>query len=209
MKLKDLSILLCLFVALVAMMFYGLRHQNDKPAPTSNESTSVIDSAPSAKDSLVAETLVKAEESKSKSKGFTWHMTLSNDAMTGNLNRQAWLCSDNFIKQEFPYEGNTYMKMVIRDNGQKDVIFIIDRGQVVCNEYDGTNFVRVRFDDKDPMKFRTCESSTGETEYLFLDGKVDKFIRECCYARRIKVEIPIYRYGKAIFDFWVTDPLEW
>ena len=140
---------------------------------------------------------------------FPWNKEESTDPMTDKKTTFAWLRSMNSINLSFPYEGDTYLKMTIRKKDKTNVYFQIDRGQILCNEYSGTNFVYIRFDKDDPIKYKTIEASSGRSDIIFLSGNEKSFINRCKKAKEIKVQIPIYDFGNAVFNYIVTKPLEW
>ena len=129
--------------------------------------------------------------------------------MTDKVKKFAMLRSMNSINQSFPYDGDTYMSVYIRKHKSTDIYFVIDRGQIQCNEYNGTDHVNVRFGDDKPIRFTTSESTSGSTDIVFLYGGEQKFINLCKKNKEFKVEIPIYNYGNAVFNFYVTETLQW
>lgn len=139
----------------------------------------------------------------------TWHTYDKKDEMSGNVIKFASLKSINYINQRFPYEGDTYMEMTIRRGKTTDVYFVIDRGQIQCSEYNGTDRISIKFDDEQPITFRTSEAQSGSSDIIFLSGNTKRFIEKCKKSKQIKVQIPIYEYGQAVFEFQITNPLEW
>ena len=138
----------------------------------------------------------------------TWHTYDKKDEMSGNVIKFASLKSINYINQRFPYEGDTYMEMTIRRGKTTDVYFVIDRGQIQCSEYNGTDRINIKFDDEQPITFRTSEAQSGSSDIIFLSGNTKRFIEKCKKSKQIKVQIPIYEYGQAVFEFQITKPLE-
>ena len=139
----------------------------------------------------------------------TWHTYDKKDEMSGNVIKFASLKSINYINQRFPYEGDTYMEMTIRRGKTTDVYFVIDRGQIQCSEYNGTDRINIKFDDEQPITFRTSEAQSGSSDIIFLSGNTKRFIEKCKKSKQIKVQIPIYEYGQAVFEFQITKQLEW
>ena len=140
---------------------------------------------------------------------FPWSYKEEKDPMTDKVKKFAMLRSMNSINQSFPYDGDAYLRVYIRKHEDTDIYFVIDKGQILCNEYNGTNHVKVRFGDDKPIRFNTVEPQSGSSELVFLQGGVQRFINLCKKNKEIKVEIPIYEYGNAVFNFYVTEPLEW
>lgn len=139
-----------------------------------------------------------------------WNYSTETDEMNDSKSRFASLTSDNSIEFDFPYNGGSTMYLTVRYMKKygTDVILKISSGQFLCNEYNGTNYVRVRFDDGAATKFNTLEPSDGSTDQLFLSN-AKKFISLAKKAKIIKVEAPFYQEGNRVFTFSVDKPLEW
>ncbi len=139
-----------------------------------------------------------------------WETSTSIDEMTGTENIWKSLTSDNTHHFDFPYEGGSTLKLTVRYMKKygNDVILKISSGQVLCSEYNGTNYVNIRFDDEAPMRFYTNEPADYSSDHVFLNNPT-KFINKAKKAKTIKVEIPIYEEGRPIFTFTVDEPLTW
>lgn len=139
-----------------------------------------------------------------------WNFTFAKDEMTDSKNIWAKIRSDNYISQEFPYEGETYATITVRYMKKYgyDVLIQITKGQIVGNEFNGSNYVTVRFDDNAPKKYYFNEAEDGSPDIVFLN-KHSEFIKQCKQAKDIKVEIPMYQAGRPIFSFHVDEPLTW
>lgn len=142
--------------------------------------------------------------------GKTWDYDTSVDEMNDSKSRFASLTSDNSEYFDFPYNGGSYLKLTVRYTKKwgTDVYVSISKGQFNCNEYDGTDYVRVRFDNGKAIKFRTTEPSDGSSDMLFLSNS-KKFITLAKKAKRILVEAPFYQEGNRVFTFTVDKSLEW
>ena len=139
-----------------------------------------------------------------------WDFTISTDAMTDTKNIWAEIKSDNYIIQDFPYEGLTYAKLTVRYMKKYgyDVIVEITKGQINGSRYNGTNYITARFDEGNPKKYFFNEAADGSPEYVFLTNKQD-FIKRCKQAKDIKIDIPVYQSGRPVFSFHVDEPLTW
>ena len=159
----------------------------------------------------VAATEDKVEDKNKNDKDLiTWHYESIMDEMTDTKNVWASLKSDNYIEQEFPYEGDTYATIIIRYMKKygTDVILEIDRGQIVGIDVNATNFVSAKFDDAEPRKYYFDNAADMSTEQVFLRNAKD-FINRCKSAKVIKVDIPMFQAGRPVFTFRVDKPLEW
>lgn len=139
-----------------------------------------------------------------------WIFSSSNDEMTDSKNVWAKIQSENYISQDFPYEGETYASITVRYMKKYgyDVLVQITKGQITGNEFDGSNYVTARFDDNAPKKYYFSEAEDGSSDVIFISKKTE-FIKMCKQAKNIKLEIPLYQAGRPIFTFHVDEPLKW
>ena len=139
-----------------------------------------------------------------------WNFTIKKDDMTDTNNIWATISSDDFISQQFPYEGATYASITVRYMKKYgyDVLIEITKGQIDGSEYYGTDYITARFDGGSPKKYHFNESADGSSEVVFLRSSSD-FIKRCKQAKDIKIDIPIYQAGRPVFTFHVDEPLVW
>lgn len=139
-----------------------------------------------------------------------WEVSEEIDPMTEAKSVWKSITSKNGINQDFPYEGYTQAHITVRKSPKygTDVYVQIDRGQINGNEYRGTNYVTVRFDKTKAKRYYFNEAASGSSDIVFLQG-VNDFIRRAKEAKSIKVEVPVFEYGDAFFEFEVDEPLEW
>ena len=130
--------------------------------------------------------------------------------MTDTKNIWASITSDDYIIQDFPYEGHTYAHITVRymEKYGYDVIIRIDKGQISGSKYNGKNYVIVRFDDKSPQMYYYNEAADYSSDHIFIKNTSD-FITNCKKAKKIIVQIPIYKAGGSTFTFTVDEPLIW
>ena len=140
----------------------------------------------------------------------TWDFTISKDQMTDSNNIWANLESNNYISQDFPYDGYTYCTITIRYMKKYgyDVLIQISKGQINGREYYGTNYITARFDDNSSKKYYFNESADGDSKIVFLRNSSD-FIKNCKKAKDIKIDLPLYKGGRPVFTFHVDEPLVW
>lgn len=139
-----------------------------------------------------------------------WEYRETTDEMTDTKNRWASITSDNYITQEFPYSGETYADITVRYMKKygTDVLISISMGQIIGNDFTRDNYINVRFDDSEPRKYYFNHPEDLSTETIFLSKSSD-FIQRCKTAKDIKVEIPIFQSGRAVFKFHVDECLDW
>ena len=157
--------------------------------------TAVIDTA------LYGNTPIEVEKK-------TWSLQTKQDEMADSKSYWYSLQSDNYANFDFPYEGDSYLTITVswmKQYGYEVVLEITD-GQMVGNEYNGTNYVRVRFDGGKVQKFYYNEPNDGSSNLVFLRN-AQKFIEKCKNAKDIIIEQEFYQEGVHQFKFHVDEPL--
>lgn len=139
-----------------------------------------------------------------------WNYDSYADEMDGSTTKQALVVSSNVVEFDFPYNGGSTLCIGVchRKKFGTNVMIMTSKGQFSDNEFNGTNYVTIRFDEDAPIKFSTLESSDGSSDILFLENP-KKFIRLAKKAKTIKVEAPFFRDGWRVFTFNTNKPLEW
>ena len=157
--------------------------------------TAVIDTA------LYGNTPIEVEKK-------TWSLQTEQDEMDDSKSYFYSLQSDNYANFDFPYEGDSYLTIGVRwmKKSGYDVLLKITDGQMVGNEYNGTNYVRVRFDGGKVQKFYYDEPNDGSSNLVFLRN-AQKFIEKCKNAKDIIIEQEFYQEGVHQFKFHVDEPL--
>ncbi len=138
----------------------------------------------------------------------TWSLQTEQDEMDDSKSYWYSLQSDNYANFDFPYEGDSYLTITVRwmKKYGYDVLLKITDGQMVGNEYNGTNYVRVRFDGGKVQKFYYDEPNDGSSNHVFLRN-AQKFIEKCKNAKDIIIEQEFYQEGVHQFKFHVDEPL--
>ena len=156
--------------------------------------TAVIDTA------LYGNTPIEVEKK-------TWSLQTKQDEMDDSKSYWYSLQSDNYANFDFPYEGDSYLTITVRwmKKYGYDVLLEITDGQMVGNEYNGTNYVRVRFDGGKVQKFYYNEPNDGSSNLVFLRN-AQKFIEKCKNAKDIIIEQEFYQEGVHQFKFHVDEP---
>lgn len=157
--------------------------------------TAVIDTA------LYGNTPIEVEKK-------TWSLQTEQDKMDDSKSYWYSLQSDNYANFDFPYEGDSYLTITVRwmKKYGYDVLLEITDGQMVGDEYNGTNYVRVRFDGGKVQKFYYNEPNDGSSNLVFLRN-AQKFIEKCKNAKDIIIEQDFYQEGVHQFKFHVDEPL--
>ena len=139
-----------------------------------------------------------------------WDYENEFDEMDGTTTKRAIIQSSNEVEFDFPYGGGSTLGICVRKTKKygNEVLISISNGQFVCNDYNGTNYVTVRFDNNTPVKFLTTEPADYSSDVLFLENS-KKFIKLGKKAKRIKIEAPFFTEGWRVFTFNTDKPLEW
>lgn len=138
-----------------------------------------------------------------------WSYEEVTDRMTSKITTYAGIQSANSLNLGFPYKGQNYGLLTVRQHPQHglDVTISIDKGQILCSSYNGCP-VEVRFDSKPPIRFSGSGTADRSSTRVFLNN-VPRFISEAKKANRILVSMNIYQEGAPVLEFYSTAPLEW
>ena len=139
-----------------------------------------------------------------------WDYESEVDEMDGSTTKTAIVVSSNVVDFDFPYNGGSTLNICVRHTKKygTDVMIGVSKGQFNSNEYNGTNYVTVRFDNDAPIKFTTVEPADNSSDVLFLQNP-KKFIKLAKNAKTIKIEASFFTEGSRVFTFNTNKPLEW
>lgn len=188
-------------LAIVALFVILGTCARPKQPTQENEEYLVMDSIEEVIDTVVADVEPSLK---------TWDFNIQKDPMTDTNNIWAQIQSDDYISQDFPYEGYTYASITCRYMKKYgyDVIVQISKGQINGRSYSGTNYVTARFDEGTAKKYYFDEAADGSSDHVFLRNSSD-FMSRCKKAKEIIIDIPIYKSGRPAFSFHVDEPLVW
>ncbi len=189
-----------IILVIVGVSFFVLCINMCNSITTSNgayldSDTAVIDTA------LYGNTPIEVEKK-------AWSLQTKQDEIDDSKSYWYSLQSDNYANFDFPYEGDSYLTITVRwmKKYGYDVLLEITDGQMVGDEYNGTNYVRVRFDGGKVQKFYYNEPNDGSSNLVFLRN-AQKFIEKCKNAKDIIIEQEFYQEGVHQFKFHVDEPL--
>lgn len=131
-----------------------------------------------------------------------WRYGDSKDEMRGTSQHFAGVSSLNTVKLDFPYEGGTTVDLVISSGNTLSVFLNLHNGQFDCRG--GACAVSYKFDDG---KVETPATSSSSNTAIFMDNP-QAFLDELRKAKRLIVEVPIYKAGLPQFKFDVAG-LKW
>lgn len=138
-----------------------------------------------------------------------WRLQSIEDKMSGKPTRLAVVKSADSLSLDFPYKGENRGELAIRQHPAHglDVIFTVDKGQIICSRISSCEVV-VKFDDKPPMKFGANGPDDHSSTVLFLrDAK--RFIAQAKDAKVILVQATYYKAGGQVLTFSTPGGLQW
>lgn len=133
-----------------------------------------------------------------------WTYSHDADEMTGKVSHLAALESENTVDFDFPYHGTQHARLWIRRHPRhgNDVIFAIERGQLLCPSYEGCTIL-VRFDNGEPASFSANPPADHSTESVFITN-YDRFVTKMRVAKQVRISPQVYQQGSVVFTFDVS-----
>jgi hypothetical protein len=164
------------------------------------ELEAAVKAAEEAERVRAAEAAAAAESQRLANK---WTYRVDEDPMTSRKSRYATIESENTVTFDFPYQGAQHGRLMLRDHPTygHDVIFSIERGQILCHSYDDCQ-VRVRFDEGNPERWNAAGPSDNSTTSVFIRSH-SRFVQKLRAAKVVRLQIPVYQQGEPMFEFQV------
>lgn len=136
--------------------------------------------------------------------GRQWRYDSSEEEMGGGSVRTATVDSKNAIDLDFPYAGSQHGRLSLRRHPRwgNDVIFRIERGQILCHSY-GDCAIQVRFDDGKVLRYDGNPPEDNSSEVVFIPA-FSTFMKQLPRAKVVKIEVSIYQAGNQVFEFDVS-----
>jgi hypothetical protein len=133
--------------------------------------------------------------------GAQWNYSQDADPMGKGTAYYATVQSTNTVTFDFPYGGAQHATLSLRSHPRygKDVVLRIERGQFLCNSYDGCS-VLVRFDEGPPQTYSAAGPSDNSSEVLFIRN-YSRFITGMRKASRVRISTEVYQEGAPVFEF--------
>lgn len=136
--------------------------------------------------------------------GQQWRYDRSDEGMSGKAVISAQVISTNTINLDFPYSGAQNGTLTLRRHPRwgNDVIFRIERGQILCHSY-GDCTINVKFDDGKVIRFNGNPPEDNSSEVVFIPG-FSTFMKQLPNAKQVKIEVSLYQAGNQVFEFDVS-----
>jgi hypothetical protein len=131
------------------------------------------------------------------------------DKMDNSSFKFAEIESINTEELEFPYNGGTKLKLLLRKgfrNNGNEVILIVNKGQFKSN-FNEEEIVRIKFDSQKPISYGFNNENSGETKTIFLHNP-NSIIKNLKTSKNVIIEVEFYSDGLKQFEFNV-DNLKW
>jgi hypothetical protein len=145
-----------------------------------------------------------APEPKPEQSGQQWTYDVREDKMTGGATRHAYVLSTNTVTFRSPYAGAQHGRLSLRIDPQygRDVIFSIERGQLLCRSFEDCD-VLVRFDEGKPERFSAVGPADNSSETVFFRN-YDRFLGKLRKAQIVRISLNVYQEGAPVFEFDVS-----
>ncbi len=136
--------------------------------------------------------------------GSQWSYSQVADAMSKGTTYNAAVSSTNTVEFNFPYAGAQHATLNLRVDPRygKDVIFRIERGQILCHSYEDCT-VLVRFDDEKATNYSGVGAADNSTETIFIRN-YGRFVEKMLKAKQVRISTNIYQQGAPVFEFDVS-----
>lgn len=136
--------------------------------------------------------------------GQQWNYAARENKMTGGDTRHAFVLSSNTVNFGSPYSGEQHGRLTLRVDPKygRDVIFSIERGQLLCRSYEDCN-VLVRFDDEKPENFSAVGPADNSSDTVFIRN-YDRFLGKVRKAKTVRISLTVYQEGSPVFEFDVS-----
>ena len=137
--------------------------------------------------------------------GLQWSYTQDEDPMSSGTTYHARVLSTNTVEFDFPYGGVQHATLNLRVDPKygKDLIFTIEKGQILCHSYEDCS-VLVRFDDEKATNYAGVGAADNSTTTVFIKNYT-RFVEEMKSAKRVRISTNIYHQGAPVFEFDVSN----
>jgi hypothetical protein len=133
--------------------------------------------------------------------GSQWSYSAVEDSMGKGRVLAADVLSTNEVEFDFPYHGPQRALLVLRTHPRhgKDVMFRIQRGQLVCPPFEDCQ-VLVRFDDEAAVRYSASSPDDHSSEVLFI-ANYSRFYEKVLKSNRVRISANVFHEGTRMFEF--------
>lgn len=205
---KTVQVAGLLLLALLFIGFLTTRDCSGEPAPPPPPSEqAAAKKQREAEKALWKHQAALRHQAGLRQQGLVWGYRTVRDEMGRGAIRIATVRSSNQVELDFPYAGaqRGYLRLRVHPAYGRDVIFSVERGQVVCS-LAGCDVV-VRFGKDKPVVYRAGVADSGDSTTLFIEG-YDRFLASLRRADEVRIEVLFFGSGRRVFTF-TTSGLQW
>lgn len=149
------------------------------------------------------EDMVRKNKEKELAKLEKWTYENYQDPMTDEVIRTAQVVSKEMIELDLPYEGGTYLNLVVRKSNQGYVSFIqSSNGQLITET--GNETVLLRFDGGESIRFDVIDSQDYDSTVKFFKD-ANKIVELIKNSKILKIQVLYYDHGNEVFTFDVSN----
>jgi hypothetical protein len=132
-----------------------------------------------------------------------WIYSTHTDEMTNVESKVACTTSLNELAFNFPYGGGSSGKLCFRQKAKSlDAWVSISSGQFLCGIEDCS--LKLKFDDGAVQRFHAVESSTHESNMLFIEPET-RLLNAVKKAKQLKLQAEYYQEGSQVLTFNLSD----
>ncbi|MHC3921743.1 hypothetical protein ACI0FW_00633 [Alcaligenes nematophilus] len=149
------------------------------------------------------------KEQRKRNPEYQWQYQEYEDEMTGKTTKTAFMVSQNSLSLGFPYNGKNHGNIHVRRHPSYgvDVIIRVEKGQILCRSYENCS-IQIRFDEEQPSFFPAVGSADNDSTVIFLKNN-PRFIESAKKAKKILVQVPMYKEGNQVLRFETMESLVW
>jgi len=181
---------------ILCLVIFSNIDENQKSTNEGKVTNSVAMSSPPATDTTSTPTPMIPDSQ--------WSYSQLADEMSKGTTYTALVSSSNTVNFDFPYSGEQHATLRLRIDPRygKDVIFSIEKGQILCPSYEGCS-VLVRFDDGKASNYTALGTADNSTETIFINN-YSKFVENMLKAKKVRISTTIFQQGAPVFEFDVS-----
>ncbi len=182
--------------------------KQDQAGAIASEAPPATAVASTEKSSPAATPTAAPTSKKDKTSQPKWHYSETKDEMRGTSSRFATVDSNNKVDMGFPY-GRVYGQIIVRERPSDglNIMFAINKGQILCHSFSDEDYVTVKFDDNAIERYSCSSPSDGSSETAFLSNE-KLFLSNLKKSRKLIVEAEFFQNGRQQFTFDIAG-LKW
>ena len=129
-----------------------------------------------------------------------WNYSNDEDKMSGEQQYFSSTTSINKIDFEFPYDGGSTFRLIIRNMGRgNEVLMIVSNGQFLTS-ITSSEKARIKLDGGSVLNYNFRSSNDGSVDVIFFNSS-NKLISALKTSKKIMIEVPFYQAGRQIIYF--------